>query len=316
MPCEPPRLGRREARDLLANKTVAFVGDSVSRMMFCETAAWLFGVKGWWWQNRWVPAGSPCDEPSAAAAPPSRARRSCGFGNACSTARGTPPTTRAPPRSLRNSIRTRVIEGWRLDDEAPHASPSSPATPPVSTEQASHLLAGAGDDPADHRRELRSGGVGQPRGGGGARYPREEGVRHASSAAGQQRLTIRQTALQQIARIPSAGRRGISSPEVSTSRSAPRPRALLLWRDDATAGDAAARRDAGGEEQFDVDRHRAVGGARRRVVCAGGPLVHRPPVARGRLMMVNYTESRDAMLVTRGRMMRASLAGRLRAERI
>ena len=55
MPCEPPRLGRREARDLLANKTVAFVGDSVSRMMFCETAAWLFGVKGWWWQNRWVP---------------------------------------------------------------------------------------------------------------------------------------------------------------------------------------------------------------------------------------------------------------------
>ena len=47
---------------------------------------------------------------------------------------------------------------------------------------------------------------------------------------------------------------------------------------------------AGGEEQFDVDRHRAVGGARRRVVCAGGPLVHRPPVARGRLMMVNYTE--------------------------
>ena len=47
MPCEPPRLGRREARDLLANKTVAFVGDSVSRMMFCETAAWLFGVKGW-----------------------------------------------------------------------------------------------------------------------------------------------------------------------------------------------------------------------------------------------------------------------------
>ena len=52
MPCEPPRLGRREARDLLANKTVAFVGDSVSRMMFCETAAWLFGVKGWWWQNR------------------------------------------------------------------------------------------------------------------------------------------------------------------------------------------------------------------------------------------------------------------------
>ena len=51
MPCEPPRLGRREARDLLANKTVAFVGDSVSRMMFCETAAWLFGVKGWWWQH-------------------------------------------------------------------------------------------------------------------------------------------------------------------------------------------------------------------------------------------------------------------------
>ena len=58
MPCEPPRLGRREARDLLANKTVAFVGDSVSRMMFCETAAWLFGVKGWWWQNRWVPGRS------------------------------------------------------------------------------------------------------------------------------------------------------------------------------------------------------------------------------------------------------------------
>ena len=46
MACEPPRLGRREARDLLANKTVAFVGDSVTRMMFCETAAWLFGVKG------------------------------------------------------------------------------------------------------------------------------------------------------------------------------------------------------------------------------------------------------------------------------
>ena len=50
MPCEPSRLGRREARDLLANKTLAFVGDSVSRMMFCETAAWLFGVKGWWWR--------------------------------------------------------------------------------------------------------------------------------------------------------------------------------------------------------------------------------------------------------------------------
>ena len=55
------------------------------------------------------------------------------------------------------------------------------------------------------------------------REKKERAVRHASSAAGQQRLTIRQTALQQIARIPSASRRGISSPEVSTSRSAPRP---------------------------------------------------------------------------------------------
>ena len=55
------------------------------------------------------------------------------------------------------------------------------------------------------------------------REKKERAVRHAGSAAGQQRLTIRQTALQQIARIPSAGRRGISSPEVSTSRSAPRP---------------------------------------------------------------------------------------------
>ena len=161
MACEPPRLGRREARDLLANKTVAFVGDSVSRMMFCETAAWLFGVKGWWWP------------------------RQLGGGSA-----------------------------------APH-------------------------DPPDR-------------------------------AAADRQDPFGFTAGHQLAR-------GVDVPLRAAAR------ALLLWRDDATAGDAAARRDAGGEEQFDVDRHRAVGGARRRVVCAGGPLVHRPPVARGRLM-VDYTE--------------------------
>ena len=80
MPCEPPRLGRREARDLLANKTVAFVGDSVSRMMFCETAAWLFGVKGWWWQNRWVP-GRATWSPSLWNNSGAIIAAGCGFGN-------------------------------------------------------------------------------------------------------------------------------------------------------------------------------------------------------------------------------------------
>ena len=80
MPCEPPRLGRREARDLLANKTVAFVGDSVSRMMFCETAAWLFGVKGWWWQNRWVPGRSTWS-PSLWNNSGAIIAAGCGFGN-------------------------------------------------------------------------------------------------------------------------------------------------------------------------------------------------------------------------------------------
>lgn len=80
MPCEPPRLGRREARGLLANKTVAFVGDSVSRMMFCETAAWLFGVKGWWWQNRWVPGRSTWS-PSLWNNSGAIIAAGCGFGN-------------------------------------------------------------------------------------------------------------------------------------------------------------------------------------------------------------------------------------------
>lgn len=53
-----PHVSRKQARAALQGKTVAFVGDSVSRMMFCETLAWLFNVKGWWWQNKWLPGRS------------------------------------------------------------------------------------------------------------------------------------------------------------------------------------------------------------------------------------------------------------------
>ena len=101
MPCEPP-LGRREAAT--SSRTRRSPSATRLRMMFCETAAWLFGVKGWWWQNRWVPGRSTWS-PSLWNNPAQSSRRAAASAT-CSTA-GTCPTASRAPTTPRPARRTR-----------------------------------------------------------------------------------------------------------------------------------------------------------------------------------------------------------------